>query len=111
MRLLNKVPTVNSTVSGSSHAVGFPASDWSVTRIYPRFLRLIGPCRALAGRGGAAAGARFRCRGISTKLLFFRVVVRLVVRVSGSAHRRLIVNVSSRNIERERERERGVHYK
>eukprot|EP00959_Pyramimonas_sp_CCMP1952_P451210 9446834-Pyramimonas_sp.AAC.1 len=27
----------------SSPAVGFPVSDWSVMRIYPRFLRLIGP--------------------------------------------------------------------
>ena len=43
MRWLNKVLTVNSTVSVSSPAVGFPASDWSVMRIYPRFLRLIGP--------------------------------------------------------------------
>eukprot|EP00976_Prorocentrum_cordatum_P063073 1176969-Prorocentrum_minimum.AAC.2 len=51
------VLTVNSTVSVSGHAVGFscvrlvrheniptlPASDWSVVRIYPRFLRPIGP--------------------------------------------------------------------
>eukprot|EP00976_Prorocentrum_cordatum_P056391 1138077-Prorocentrum_minimum.AAC.1 len=35
-------------LSVSSPAVGFPVYDWSVMRIYPRFLRLIGPYQALA---------------------------------------------------------------
>eukprot|EP00959_Pyramimonas_sp_CCMP1952_P461495 9481678-Pyramimonas_sp.AAC.1 len=37
-RWLNKVSTVNNMVSVSSPTVGFPVSDWSVMRIYPRFL-------------------------------------------------------------------------
>eukprot|EP00959_Pyramimonas_sp_CCMP1952_P257614 5382467-Pyramimonas_sp.AAC.1 len=39
--------SIKFAVSVSSPAVGSPVSDWSVMRIYPHFLRLIGPCRAL----------------------------------------------------------------
>eukprot|EP00976_Prorocentrum_cordatum_P055407 1118378-Prorocentrum_minimum.AAC.2 len=41
-RWLDKVLTVSSTVSVSSPVAGFPASDRSVVKIYPRFLRLEG---------------------------------------------------------------------
>eukprot|EP00976_Prorocentrum_cordatum_P073941 1181322-Prorocentrum_minimum.AAC.2 len=41
-RWLDKVLMVDSKVSVSSPTVRFPVSDWSVMRIYPCFLRLIG---------------------------------------------------------------------
>eukprot|EP00959_Pyramimonas_sp_CCMP1952_P438299 9175728-Pyramimonas_sp.AAC.1 len=52
-----QVSTVRFTISVSSPAVGFPASDWSVVRIYPRFLRLIGLRLGLSG-GAERDGAR-----------------------------------------------------
>eukprot|EP00959_Pyramimonas_sp_CCMP1952_P318936 6672988-Pyramimonas_sp.AAC.1 len=38
--------------------VGFPVSDWSVTRVYPHLLRLIGPSCEYSGHCVDAANLR-----------------------------------------------------